>query len=278
MSSRFDWSHARWDDYEGSRLFENLCYDVISKMGFSSVDWRAGSRADEGRDIEATRITSDPIEGRRIEKWYIECKNYSHAISVSDIETKISWSDANRPTVFLIITNSFLSNPTKDWIKKVQNVKSYRITYMERARLEEEIQKYPEIHKRYFPSKFDIEIEKPYLHLLEEDVLHFEKGIELFNRSTKKDIIIEKLLFTSDNDGMNRLYAAEALEVLGHPLKRAEIITIIEALEKEHPGYIPIFIEKNKNNKYGKFLKRMIEIYKETKKNKTLKEKLNGWM
>ena len=261
MLLKFDWLHKRWNGNEGARLFENLCYDLISKMGFSKIIWRAGSQADEGRDIEATLIIPDPIEDQRIEKWYIECKNYSRAISVSNIETKISWCDANKPTTFLIITNSFLSNQTKKWIKSITKDKVYRITYMERPKLEEEIQKHQEIFNRYFPSVFDIEIEKPYLYLLDNDIIYFKKGIELFQQSNKKDEIIDKLKFTFAEDGPKRIYAGEALEILGYPSTIWEIEIMIKTLEKEHPGYISDFIKEHKNNKYSRFIKKMMEIF-----------------
>ena len=50
--------------------FEELCYDLLVKLGFKNINWRkgtgkTGNTSDSGRDIEATLIINDIDKDRK---------------------------------------------------------------------------------------------------------------------------------------------------------------------------------------------------------------------
>ena len=49
-----------------SKEFEELCFDIILRLGFHSVVWRKGG-ADNGRDIQAKFTTINPLVENYIE-------------------------------------------------------------------------------------------------------------------------------------------------------------------------------------------------------------------
>lgn len=65
--------------------FEELCYDLLLKLGFKNKNWRKGtgktsSLSYSWRDIEASLIITDVDKKVYEEKWYIECNHYEKGI------------------------------------------------------------------------------------------------------------------------------------------------------------------------------------------------------
>lgn len=159
--------------------FENLCYDLLYALGFRNLDRRGGT-ADRGRDIEAIWKIKDPSGDIYLQKWFVECKFYKQGIPIRKIHDKILWADLELPDVFLIITNSYLTNKAKYLLKKIQEKKQYNVLIWENEKIEKLLLKQPSILEKYF-SKSEVEIDyTPYLNsIIDENKKKLEYYIPL---------------------------------------------------------------------------------------------------
>ena len=110
--------------------FEELCFDLLLKLGFHSLTWRQGG-ADSGRDIEAYLSLTNPLLGNYTEKWFIECKHHSGGVPVDKLTSKIAWADAEKPKHVAFMVTSYIANPAREWLNKIQNEKYYSIHLIE---------------------------------------------------------------------------------------------------------------------------------------------------
>jgi hypothetical protein len=134
--------------------FEELCLDLLIKLGFHSPVWRQGG-ADNGRDIEVKFSVINPLIPTYIEKWFIECKRYSSGINVKEIQSKIAWADAENPDHFVIITSSYLTNNTRTWLDKIISLgKPYKIHCIEGKELTKIIVNFKDIVTKYFGDEY----------------------------------------------------------------------------------------------------------------------------
>lgn len=131
-------------DFEGLSPtdFEEFCFDLMSEIGFSNVDWRKGtplasSPSDRGRDIVARKALRD-IDGHEFEeRWFVDCKHYKRGVPPDALEGTLAWASAQRPAVVLFIVSGYLTNGAKDWIADYQrgNQPPFRIRVWERPQL-----------------------------------------------------------------------------------------------------------------------------------------------
>ncbi|KTS70912.1 hypothetical protein NS115_24560, partial [Paenibacillus jamilae] len=112
------------------RKFEELCFDILLRMGYQSLIWRQGG-ADQGRDIEGKFIVNNQLVGTIEERWFFECKHYTNGVPVEQISTKIAWADAEGPNHFVLFTSSYLSNSSRQWLEKMQKGRPYKIHIIE---------------------------------------------------------------------------------------------------------------------------------------------------
>src|SRR6266496_707578 len=123
--------------------FEEFCYELLQSLGATRINWRKGtnhkaSPADQGRDIECT-FPRKEVDGRiSTERWFIECKHYKAGVPPQKLDSLLSWANAKRPDVALIIVSGFLSNSAKDFLETFEreNRPSYRIKIWEKKDLE----------------------------------------------------------------------------------------------------------------------------------------------
>ena len=123
--------------------FEDLCFDLLQSLDFVNLSWRKGtgltsSPSDQGRDIQGQLLRSDIDGSQHHEQWFIECKHYIKGVPPDKIQGALSWANAKRPDVLLIIASNFLSNPTKNYLEEYQeeNKPPYRIKVWELKDLE----------------------------------------------------------------------------------------------------------------------------------------------
>lgn len=123
--------------------FENFCFDVLLSLDFVNLSWRKGtglssSPSDQGRDIQGLLLKKDIDGSEHHEKWFIECKHHVKGVPPDKIQGALSWANAERPDVLLIVVSNFLSNPTKNYLEeyKKQNRPPYRIKVWELKDLE----------------------------------------------------------------------------------------------------------------------------------------------
>src|ERR1700744_1837673 len=89
------------------KQFEELCYDLLVKFQYHSLAWRQGG-ADKGRDIEAKRYVTETVIDPFLEKWFVECKCYTHGLPVEEVIEKVSWAEMEKADHFLLIVSSYL--------------------------------------------------------------------------------------------------------------------------------------------------------------------------
>jgi hypothetical protein len=123
--------------------FEEFCFDLIRRVGFSNVDWRKGtpknsSPADSGRDIVAFQRREDVDESHFFDAWFVDCKNYRRAVPPTELQNALAWAEAESPNVLLFIASGYFSNPAKDYLEEYrQNRKPrFRIKMWEKPQLE----------------------------------------------------------------------------------------------------------------------------------------------
>jgi hypothetical protein len=145
-------------DHMTDTEFEEFCFKLLGEAGFVNLDWRKGtgkpsSPSDSGRDIVGQRQVNDELDGSvHLETWFIDCKQYKRGVPPEKIAGLVSWAQAERPDVALVIASNFLSNPCKDWIKRhvEQNRPPFRIKYWERPVLEQMVDARPDfLHKLF---------------------------------------------------------------------------------------------------------------------------------
>jgi len=117
-------SQIPWDRIKGKDL-EELLYWLFDSMGAKDLEWRVGGKgsgaADQGRDLECSFYVSSP-EGELIkQKWWVEAKGRKKTVEPTEIkESVINASGKRDIDVLVIATNSFFSNPTRDWVREWQ--------------------------------------------------------------------------------------------------------------------------------------------------------------
>lgn len=149
--------------------FEELCYDLLLKLGFKNINWRKGtgktsSPSDSGRDIEASLIITDIDKKVYEEKWYIECKHYEKGVPADKISNAITWASAEKVDKLLIISSNFLSNSCKQYLEKIKDTSSFKIKTWENKDLEELLNNHIDLlHKYKIKSNTNIvELMNPY--------------------------------------------------------------------------------------------------------------------
>ncbi|WP_293886321.1 MULTISPECIES: restriction endonuclease [unclassified Sphingobacterium] len=159
------------------KRFEELCFDFLISNHFHSLLWRQGG-ADSGRDIEAIFTNSNPIIGSYDEKWFVECKNHSKGLEVGDISTKIEWGIAEGIDHFLLITSTYLTQATRDWLNKRKLDLKFEIHVLEGKQYKIRLLSFPHLVNAYFLDDYLNLIKSAYknwsLHgiFLEPEALH----------------------------------------------------------------------------------------------------------
>lgn len=135
------------------KRFEELCFELLIKYQFHSLVWRQGG-GDSGRDIEATYTTSNSIIGSYDDKWFIECKHHKKGLEVTDISTKIDWAVAEKADHFLLITSTYLTQTTRDWLNKKKETLQLKVHLIEGKQLKYLLVSLPDIVNRYFSNDY----------------------------------------------------------------------------------------------------------------------------
>ena len=119
--------------------FEEFCFELLKEAGFVNIDWRKGtglaaSPADGGRDIVAQLEQTDIDGTKRFEKWFFDCKHYKKGVPPEKLQSLLAWSSAERPDCAVFMLSSFLSNPSKDFLRnyEINNHPAFRIKYWEK--------------------------------------------------------------------------------------------------------------------------------------------------
>lgn len=106
--------------------FEELCYDLVSRLGFEQVSWRKGSGgehspSDGSRDIEAYWPIDEPDGFKDRQLWLIDAKHVTspQALGKSKVVDFLSLRVIYPNAKLLIMTSGYISNSLKDSIKEI---------------------------------------------------------------------------------------------------------------------------------------------------------------
>lgn len=129
--------------------FEELCYDLIKSRGFTNVNWKKGT-GDKGRDIESNLFINHSLVPNLSTKWFFECKKYNRGVTINDLSNKLTWLLTEKVDYFVIITSSYLTNQTKEYIKKFNETYQKKVLYLEKPQIVEQIIKDDKLISKYF--------------------------------------------------------------------------------------------------------------------------------
>ena len=123
-------NYQEWQDLIGAiddRLFEELCYRLLTKLGYEEVKPRGGS-SDGGRDLEGekTRLEGDK-KTKYIEKYWFECKCHASTIPWKEISDKLHSANNAKINTFIILSNRGLSPPAQDKVTEFKSSSSVRV-------------------------------------------------------------------------------------------------------------------------------------------------------
>jgi hypothetical protein len=123
--------------------FEEFVFHLLDRLGFINVDWRKGtalqtSPADSGRDIVCQQLREDVDKTKEFETWFVDCKHAKKGVPPGELQNLLTWAEAERPDVALIVASGFLSNPAKDYLEKYRRNRRppFRIRCWERPKIE----------------------------------------------------------------------------------------------------------------------------------------------
>ena len=123
--------------------FEEFCFDLLRRIGFSNLDWRKGtpkdsSPADSGRDIIAHQQREDVDGSRFFDVWFVDCKHYSKAVPPTELQNALAWAEADSPNVLLFIASGYFSNPAKEYLEKYRQTRRprFRVKMWEQPQIE----------------------------------------------------------------------------------------------------------------------------------------------
>ena len=106
--------------------FEELCFDLISRLGFEQISWRKGSGgdyspSDGSRDIEAYWPIAEPDGFKDRQLWLIDAKHitFSHALGKSKVSEFLALRSIETDAKLLIMTSGYIANSLRDQIEKI---------------------------------------------------------------------------------------------------------------------------------------------------------------
>lgn len=128
---------------------ENLCFDLLLKLGLKNLVWRTPGR-DGGRDLQGEHFVEDISGFTNRQSWYVDCKRYTNSVSWPTVWEKISFAESNSADILLIVTTSSLSPQAVDEVNKWNGKRTrLSIRFWNSVDLEARIKLFPEIAIKY---------------------------------------------------------------------------------------------------------------------------------
>jgi hypothetical protein len=207
-----DFSKIDW------KSFEELCFDLLLKYHFHSLVWRQGGH-DKGRDIEAFFTVTNPIIGNFQEKWFVECKHHKGGLKVTDLSDKIEWALAEKANHFLIISNTHLTQTTREWLEKKRETLPFRVHEMDGKLLKARLLAFSDLIIKYFFSDGMVISEMMKLWVLYDILPDAKSFYATIKKADPEKLKIEQLIFLlycqhDLSDELERYYKDEEQEEL----------------------------------------------------------------
>jgi len=129
--------------------FEELCFDLLLKYQFHSLNWRQGG-GDKGRDIQAIFNVANGIIGAYQERWFVECKHYKKGVPQNEISSKVEWAEAEKADHLLIMTSSYLTASASEYLEKKRTSLPFGIHLIDGKNLKQRLLPFPDLIVKYF--------------------------------------------------------------------------------------------------------------------------------
>jgi restriction endonuclease Mrr len=129
--------------------FEELCVDLLTKMGFETVR-KAGQTkaADGGVDIIATEILNTKL-GTEKRKIIVQCKHSKKSLNQKDIQEIDLLLRENSAQRYVLFCSSSLAKSARERLDKQGDFGINTITYFDQHSLIIEINKHKELLDKY---------------------------------------------------------------------------------------------------------------------------------
>lgn len=144
-------------------------------MRFVNIDWRKGtgkktSPSDRGRDIVCQEVRADVDGSVHLETWFVDCKHFKKGIPPTELQNLLTWAEAERPQVALVIASNFLSNPAKDYLDDYRrNRKSpFKIKIWEKPTIQKLVSRKLSLLRKYDLTDVPIRVVQAILRAEEE--------------------------------------------------------------------------------------------------------------
>lgn len=134
--------------------FEEVCFDLLTRLGFQSLQWRQGG-SDRGRDIEGEYRVNNPLIDYHIEKWFFECKKYSHGVPVGNMSTKFEWATSNQVNHLVFFMVPYPTDSCRVWLDEMKRQVRYKVHIIEEKQLKTLLLKYPDIIEQRFLGRLE---------------------------------------------------------------------------------------------------------------------------
>jgi len=274
----FNWDDDRWKGHKGSKLFEELCWELIDLEGFQNLEWR-GDTHDKGRDLQADYIIQDPANKTRTEKWWFQCKRYSSSINLSDMGNAFDHAESENIDVFVIMSTSTLTNTFQEMIekwneKKIKPFQTLNYNYKSVEKLvKDHIQDITNLEK-YFDLNRDIEKVREELSRKEQQQIE-----EAYQLKEELDEKIDAIKSDPSNFNLNKLEGIlEICNQIFQASLKNEAIQLLSKLSKidELEDIIQYHIQLNLGDFYVKreWVGRSIRHYAKAEEKHSTSEEL----
>lgn len=143
---------VRWENISPTE-FEELCYLLMEKNGFTNLKWYGKGGGDRGRDIMAQKVIRIMDNTTEIQSWLCQSKRYtSKNISKTDITESLISAREHKIDYFLLAVTAILTADVKDWLDAVRSDYPFKIIVWEDIDLKREVRKCLKNISERFPN------------------------------------------------------------------------------------------------------------------------------
>jgi Holliday junction resolvase-like predicted endonuclease len=136
------------------RSFENLVVDLLSRLGFTSIE-REWASADMEVDIKASYARPDPFRVEVTETWLVEVKFYRQArADLKSIRQLVEYlTRLPAQSKGLLVTNGQLTSAAKDWLNSAKAKSRVEIRVIDGTELKRLLLQHGDLVSKYFVKK-----------------------------------------------------------------------------------------------------------------------------
>ena len=136
--------------------FELLCEDLLRALGFA-IEAEVARGPDLGKDIIATKTTTDELGFSREHHFLVECKHYAksgNSVREPDIGNPIARMGTHNCDRYILATSTVASEKVRKQLEGMPNtVPQYQAAIWHAAHLARLLDAHPDVRARHFPPE-----------------------------------------------------------------------------------------------------------------------------